>query len=187
MATNKNVVYKIVDPYSEALLELAVATNTLEDVTTDMNIVLQFLLNSEDLQKFLSNPLVSQEAKKKVVNDILGEQISGRTLKFLMVLVDRGRIAFLDSVAERYLELSYKQASIEIARVVSAAQMSSRQQKKLVNSLKQWTGAKQIKLRLKVNPELIGGFIVDVGSKRIDTSIASQLKEVSTSLNSVAI
>jgi len=187
MATNKNVVYKIVDPYAEALLELAVSTNTLEDVTTDMNIVSQFLLNSEDLQKFLSNPLVSQAAKKKVVNDILGEQISASTLKFLMVLVDRGSIAFLDSVAERYLELSYKQASIEIANIVSAVQMSSQQQKKLVDCLKQLTGAEQIKLQLKVNPELIGGFIVDIGSKRIDTSIASQLKKVNTLLNTAAI
>lgn len=187
MAANKNVVQKIVNPYAEALLELAISMDKLEDVTTDMNIVSQFLLNSEDLQKFLSNPLVSQEAKKKVVNDILGEQISGSTLKFLMVLVDRGRIAFLDAVAERYLELSYKQASIEIATVVSAVQMSSQQQKRLVACLKKLTGAEQIKLQLKVNSELIGGFVVEVGSKRIDTSLSSQLKQVSTLLSSAAI
>jgi ATP synthase F1 delta subunit len=65
MATNKSVVYKIVEPYAEALLELAVSTNTLDEVNNDMNIVSQFLSNSADLEKFLSNPLVSQEAKKK--------------------------------------------------------------------------------------------------------------------------
>ena len=186
MATNKSVVYKIVEPYAEALLELAVSTNTLDEVNNDMNIVSQFLSNSADLEKFLSNPLVSQEAKKKVVNDILGEQISPSTLKFLMVLVDRGRIAFLDAVAQKYLEMSYKQASIEIATVTSAVQLSS-QQKDLVEKLKKVTGAEQVKLQLKVNPELIGGFIVEVGSKLIDTSIAGQLKQINSLLSSAAI
>ena len=187
MATNKSVVYKIVEPYAEALLELAVSTSTLDEVNNDMNIVSQFLSNSSDLEKFLSNPLVSQEAKKKVVNDIPGEQISPSTLKFLMVLVDRGRIAFLDAVAQKYLEMSYKQASIEIATVTSAVQLSSQQQKDLVKKLKKVTGAEQVKLQLKVNPELIGGFIVEVGSKLIDTSIAGQLKTINSLLSSAVI
>ena len=65
MAADKSVVSKIVEPYAEALLELAVSTNALDEVNNDMNIVSQFLLNSGDLQKFLANPLVTQEAKKK--------------------------------------------------------------------------------------------------------------------------
>ena len=104
-----------------------------------------------------------------------------------MVLVDRGRIAFLDAVAQKYLEMSYKQASIEIATVTSAVQLSSQQQKDLVKKLKKVTGAEQVKLQLKVNPELIGGFIVEVGSKLIDTSIAGQLKTINSLLSSAAI
>jgi F-type H+-transporting ATPase subunit delta len=184
---DKSVVSKIVEPYAEALLELAVSSNTFDEVNSDMNIVSQFLSSSADLQKFLSNPLVTQEAKKKVVNDILGEQISQSTLRFLMVLVDRGRIGFLDSVAQRYLELSYKQASIEIATVTSAVQLSSQQQKDLVEKLKKLTGAEQVKLQLKVNSELIGGFIVEIGSKLIDTSIAGQLKQINSLLSSATI
>ena len=187
MAADKSVVSKIVEPYAEALLELAVSSKTLDEVNNDMNIVSQFLLNSGDLQKFLANPLVTQEAKKKVVNDILEEQISPSTLRFLMVLVDRNRIAFLDSVAQRYLELSYKQAAIEIATVTSAVQLSSQQQKNLVAKLKKMTGAEQVKLQLKVNPELIGGFIVEVGSQLIDTSLSGQLKRINSLLNSSAI
>lgn len=187
MAANNSVVSKIIEPYSEALLELAVSTNTLDEVNNDMNVVLQFLSNSESFQKFLANPLITQSAKKKVVNDILGEQISQSTLKFLMVLVDRGRIAFVDSVAQRYLELSYRQASIEIATVTAAVQLSSQQQKNLVEKLKKITGAEQVKLQLKVNPELIGGFVVEIGSKLIDTSLAGQLKKINSLLSSAAI
>ena len=179
--------YKIVEPYAEALLELGVSSKSLDEVNNDMNIISQLLSDSPDFEKFLANPLVSQAAKKKVVNDILEEQISKSTLRFLMVLVNRGRIAFLGAVAERYLELSYKQASIEIATVISAVQLSSDQQKALISKIAKITGAQEVKLQVKIDPELIGGFVVEVGSKRIDTSISGQLKQINSLLSAAAI
>jgi F-type H+-transporting ATPase subunit delta len=186
MAT-KNVVYKIVEPYAEALLELAVSKGIIDQVNNDMNTVSQLLESSADLQKFLSNPLAQSEAKKKVISDIWGEQVTKTTLDFLMVLVNRGRIAFLDAVAEKYLELAYKQASIEIATVTSAIQLTAQQQYSLKRKLCLLTGAEEVKLQVKVNPDLIGGFIVEVGSKRIDTSVVGQLERISSLLSSASI
>jgi F-type H+-transporting ATPase subunit delta len=99
-----------------------------------------------------------------------------------LLLVDRGRIALLDSIAQRFLELSYKNDSIEIAKVTSSVQLSAEQQKNIAEKLKTITGAKQIKLALKVDPTLIGGFTVEIGSKLIDTSIRGQLKQITTLL-----
>ena len=173
---------KIVEPYAEALLELANSNESLKEVTNDMNIVSQFLVNSSDLKKFLGNPLITREAKKNVIKDILGEQINPKTLTFLMLLVDRGRISLLDTVAQRFLELSYKTEKIEIAKITSSIQLSADQQKSIAEKLKTITGAKQIKLALKVDPALIGGFTVEIGSKLIDTSIRGQLKQISNLL-----
>ena len=173
---------KIVEPYAEALLELANSNDSLKETTNDMNIVSQFLVNSSDLKKFLGNPLITREAKKNVIKDILGEQINPTTLTFLMLLVDRGRISLLDTVAQRFLELSYKTEKIEIAKITSSIQLSADQQKSIAEKLKTITGAKQIKLALKVDPALIGGFTVEIGSKLIDTSIRGQLKQISNLL-----
>lgn len=175
-------VVKIAEPYAEALLELATSKNSLTETTNDMNIVSQFLANSSDLKRFLDNPLITREAKKNVLKDVLGEQIGATSLTFVMLLVDRGRIAFLDSVAQKFLELSYKKESIEIAKVTSSVQLSGQQQKDLAEKLKVMTGAKKIKLALRVDPKLIGGFTVEVGSKLIDTSIRGQLKQISSLL-----
>jgi F-type H+-transporting ATPase subunit delta len=147
-----------------------------------MNIVSQFLANSSDLKKFLGNPLITRDAKKNVVKDILGEQISGNTLKFLLLLVTRNRIEVLESIAQKFLELSYKQESIEIAKITSSIQLSAEQQKQIAEKLKVITGAKQIKLALKIDPKLIGGFTIEIGSKMIDTSILGQLKQISNLL-----
>ena len=176
------VLSKVAEPYAEPLLDLAKSNDSLKETTNDMNIVSQFLANSSDLKKFLGNPIITREAKKNVVKDILGEQISASTLKFLLLLVDRNRIEVLDSIAKKYLELSYKQESIEIAKITSSIQLSAGQQKEIAEKLKVITGAKQIKLALKVDPQLIGGFTVEIGSKLIDTSIRGQLRQISSLL-----
>jgi F-type H+-transporting ATPase subunit delta len=176
------VLSKVAVPYAEALLDLAKSNDSLKETTNDMNIVSQFLANSSDLKKFLGNPLITKDAKKNVVKDILGEQIDGSTLKFLLLLVERGRIENLDSIAQKFLELSFKQESIEIAKITSSIQLSAQQQKDIAEKLKVITGAKQIKLALKVDPALIGGFTIEIGSQMIDTSIRGQLKQISSLL-----
>jgi F-type H+-transporting ATPase subunit delta len=176
------VLSKVAEPYAEALLDLAKSNNSLKETTNDMNIVSQFLANSSDLEKFLGNPLITKEAKKNVVKDVLGEQIGSSTLKFLLLLVDRSRVSVLDKIAQKFLELSYKEDSIAIAKVTSSVQLSAEQQQNIAEKLKVICGAKQIKLALKVDPQLIGGFTVEIGSKLIDTSIRGQLRQISSLL-----
>ena len=176
------VLSKVAEPYAEALLDLAKSNGVLKETTNDMNIVSQFLANSSDLTKFLGNPLINRDGKKNVVKDILGEQIGASSLKFLLLLVDRGRVAVLDGIAQRFLELSYQEESIAIAKVTASVQLSAQQQQNLAEKLKVISGAKQIKLALKVDPQLIGGFTVEIGSKLIDTSIRGQLRQISSLL-----
>ena len=66
----------------------------------------------------------------------------------------------------------------------SSIQLSADQQKEIAEKLKIITGAKQIKLALKIDPQLIGGFTIEIGSKMIDTSIRGQLKQISSLLGS---
>jgi F-type H+-transporting ATPase subunit delta len=176
------VVSKVAEPYAEALISLTQVNNNLKETTNDINIVSQFLTNSSDLKKFLANPLITREAKKNIVKDILGEQVDANTLKFLLLLVDRNRIAIVDEIIQKFLELSYKQESIEVAKVISSIQLSAQQQQTLAEKLKKITGAKQIKLALKVDPKLIAGFQIEIGSKFIDTSIRSQLFKIGNAL-----
>ena len=177
------VLSKVAEPYAEALLDLAKSNDSLKETTNDMNFVSQILADSSDLKKFLGNPLITKDAKKNTVKDIFGEQIDASTLKFLWLLVERGRIEVLESIAQRFLELSFKQESIEIAKITSSIQLSSQQQKDISEKLKVLTRAKQIKLALKVDPSLIGGFTIEIGSKMIDTSIRGQLKQISSLLS----
>jgi len=182
--SSKNL--KIAQPYADAFLELS-GKSSLESVINDLNSLSSTLAGSEELKKLLSNPLVNSQNKKSIIKSIFNEKVDGKTLKFLMVLCDRGRISYLSSIVDKALELAYKAASIETAKVVTAIPFTASQQESLISKLKKMTGADQIKLDLTTNPNLIGGFVIQVGSKIIDTSIQGQLRQLSSYLGASVI
>lgn len=174
--SSKNV--KVAKPYADAFLEIA----NKNSVINDLNCISTALSESKDLQKAIANPLVSSTAKKDIIKSIFSGNVDSNTIKFMMVLCDRGRIQYLDSIVGTALTLAYKQASIEIAYVTSSVKLSTTQTEALVDKLKKMTKAEQIKLELKVDETLIGGFKVQIGSRIIDTSVQNQLKQLSSYL-----
>lgn len=177
--SSKNI--KIAQPYAEAFLELF-NKGSLENVISDLNLVSTTLSGSKELEILLSNPLVNSPTKKNIIKSVFNEKVDTKTIKFLSVLCDRGRIAYLDAILDKALELAYKAASIETVKVVSAVSFTTSQQDALTAKLKRMTGAEQIRLDITINPNLIGGFVIQVGSKIIDTSIQGQLRELSSYL-----
>ncbi len=171
---------KIAQPYAEAFLELS-SKGSLDTLINDLN-YLSSSLSSAELKKLLSNPLINSQNKKNIVKSIFGDKVDSKTLKFLMVLCDRGRLSYLESIVDKSIELAYKAASIEIVKVTTSVGFTPSQQDSLITKLKKMTGANQIKLDIVINPNLIGGFVVQVGSKIIDTSIQGQLRDLSSYL-----
>jgi F-type H+-transporting ATPase subunit delta len=175
--SSKNV--KIAQPYAEAFLELS-SKGSLDSVINDLNCVSSSVSGSAELKTLLSNPLINSQTKKNVVKSVFNDKIDNNTLKFLLVLCDRGRISYLEPIVNKALELAYKAASIETVKVISS------EQEALISKLKKMTGADQIRLDITTNSSLIGGFVVQVGSKIIDTSLQGQLKQLSSYLGSSA-
>ena len=176
---SKNV--KIAQPYAEAFLELS-SKGSLDTIINDLNCLSTSLSTSAELKKLLSNPLINSQNKKNIVKSIFGDKVDNKTLKFLLVLCDRGRLSYLEAIVEKSIELAYKAASIEIVKVTTSIAFTTSQQDSLTTKLKKMTGANQIKLEININPNLIGGFVVQVGSKIIDTSIQGQLRDLSSYL-----
>lgn len=184
---DKTIASKIASPYAEAFLDFAKKTNNLDELNQDINVIYQFVSNSKDLERFLANPVITKESKKIVLRDILVEQVSPTTLNFLMLLVDKKRIEYLRYVATTYTALVAKQSSSETAEVTSMTHLSSDQQEKLKSKLKQLRGISNIDLVLKVDPRLLGGFVVQIGSSVLDFSLLGALKKMQNHFQSVAL
>ena len=146
--SSKNI--KIAQPYAEAFLELS-SKGSLDSVINDLNCVSSSVSGSAELKTLLSNPLINSQTKKNVIKSVFSDKIDNNTLKFLLVLCDRGRISYLESIVDKALELAYKAASIETVKVLSSVPFTSTQQDALISKLKKMTGAEQIRLDITTN------------------------------------
>jgi F-type H+-transporting ATPase subunit delta len=176
---------KIAQPYANALIQMTSGKGSLDKIISDLTYI-EAALKSADLVEAFANPLLSLDTKKGMVKSIFKGKIDTKTVNFLLVLCDRGRIDCLEGINSLALEMAYKQASVEVAYVTSSSDMSEDQQEALVSKLKTMTGVKQVKLEVKVDKTLIGGFTVQIGSRIIDTSIQGQLKKLASHLGASA-
>jgi F-type H+-transporting ATPase subunit delta len=183
---SKMLISKVADPYASALLTLASSTNTLDTVTSDINDLLELFDTNSELPEYLSNPLYTKTAKKTVLDKVVAPlYFNANTTKFLMVLLERGRIDLFQPVAEKYLQLVYDFAEIKIAQVSSATPLTPEQETDLISRLRNRTGAKEIKLITHVDPTLLGGLKAQIGSDVIDLTLKGQLRELAAQLDTV--
>lgn len=101
-----------------------------------------------------------------------------------MLLVDKRRIMFLETIGQQYLELLRKLNQVVLAEVTSAKELEDEQKQRIVEKVKGMTDANDVELKTSIDPSLIGGVIIKVGSKVIDASLRGQLRRISVSLKS---
>jgi F-type H+-transporting ATPase subunit delta len=176
---------KIASPYARALFDFSVDQNIMHQVTADFQNLEIFLNETSELLDYLSNPIVSQTAKREILTKTLQSQINTETFKFLMILIKRDRINLLESVIANYLELVYETASIKMIEVTTAFAFTNLQKNTLIKKLKELTNAREIRLVITVDPSLIGGFLIKTDSKIIDFSIKNQLESLAKHLDTV--
>lgn len=175
---SQNVLYKIANPYAEALLELSRINNVIEETSQDLSFISQMLIDSSEFKSFLINPLITNNLKKKVLNKIFATQINDFVLKFLFILIDRRRIALLSIVIEKYLDLVYAVEETILTEISLVSELTELQQNNLIEKIKIMTSSKKVKLITHIDASLIGGFILKIGSKIIDTSLSGKLKQI---------
>jgi F-type H+-transporting ATPase subunit delta len=176
---------KIAVPYARALFDFSVEKNIMHQITADFQNLEIFLEKTPELTEYLNNPIVSQTAKREILTKTLQSQVNAETFKFLMVLVDRHRINLLKSVIAKYLELVYETASIKMVEVSTAFPFTKLQKNTLIQKLKELTNAREIRLIINVDPNLIGGFLIKTESKVIDFTIKNQLEKLAKHLDTV--
>ncbi|MDJ0701835.1 MAG: ATP synthase F1 subunit delta [Leptolyngbyaceae cyanobacterium MO_188.B28] len=180
------VTSEILAPYAQALMSLAESHQLTERFGQDVGFLLELLDSSDELHEFLASPLVQAEPKKAVLRQVSGEQVHEYVLRFLMILVDRGRIIFLEGICKQYQELLRKLNQIVLAEVKSAVELSDAQKDAIRQRVIDITGARQVELATSLDSELIGGVIIKVGSQIIDASLRGQLRRIGMQLSSAA-
>jgi len=135
------------------------------------------LLNEEaDARRFLENPTMAGERRKRLMKEISGAlSLDQRVANFIGILVDRDRLPDLEEIVQTYQKFLDEKLGIIRARVTSAHSLDAAQQKDLAVRLERATG-KQVRMEVAVDPTLIGGVVAQVGSTIYDGSVRQQLQ-----------
>ena len=176
----------IATPYAEALLQVSEARQDTDAVADQVRKLLQIWQESQDLRAAMASPVLESEAKKAALAALFNDQLTPSLQNLLKLLADRQRIAVLDAVLQRFLELYRDLRHITLAKVVSAQPLSEAQQEQLNRKVQAIAGTGAVEFDLQVDPSLIGGFVVSMGSQVIDASLSGQVRRLGLALAKVS-
>ena len=170
--------------YASALFELASEAGTVSAVESDLDNLDAALRESSDLRALIRNPEISRAQIGAVmagIADHLG--LSPLTKNFMGVLSENRRVADLPGMIRAFATIAAAQRGEVQAEVASAHPLSDAQLAELENRLRAREG-RTVKLKSRVDPDLLGGLVVTIGSKRIDSSIRTRLNSLSQAMKS---
>lgn len=168
--------------YAKALRELSLEQGSLEKVYDDMKLVNEVCRNNRDLILLLNNPIVKTDKKQRILNEIFKGKISKLSEMFMNLLTTKRRESFLDAIAEEFIR-QYKVHKKILTAVVTTTFGLDEDLRKKVLEVVRGTGHSEIELIEKTNNKLIGGFTLQVGDKRVDASIAKQIRKLGQSFS----
>jgi F-type H+-transporting ATPase subunit delta len=168
--------------YAAALFELAAEAGTVTAVESDLDRLADALHESPDLRALTTNPEIGRKAAGAAIEGVAGLLgTSDLTRKFLGVLAENRRLAALPGMIRAFRAIAAAQRGEVTAEVTSAHALTDTQIDQLKTRLTQREG-RTVKLSTKVDPDLLGGLVVTIGSKPIDGSIRTRLNSLAQAM-----
>ncbi|MEL6882767.1 MAG: ATP synthase F1 subunit delta, partial [Cyanobacteria bacterium J06607_10] len=155
---------EVAAPYAQALLSIAKSKESVDDLSRIAAELLTLLKDSDTLSTFLGNPVANSDAKKGVLTQVLGEDTNPQMKNFLMLLVDRGRIYLLEPILQQFQAQVRELKQTVLAQVTSAIELTDEQRETVRQKVQSITDAKAVELETSLDPDLIGGVIIQIGS-----------------------
>ncbi|XSG81850.1 MAG: F0F1 ATP synthase subunit delta [Methyloligella sp. ZOD6] len=185
MAGEDPTVTGVAGRYALALFELALDEKALEKTEADLNRFGEALDASEDLVRLVKSPVFGADEQMKAITAILEKlQIEGLTANFLKLITKNRRLFAAPDMIEAFRKLTARHRGETAAEVVSATKLEDGQVRALKQALKAALD-KDVQLATRVDPSLLGGLIVKVGSRMIDSSLRTKLNSMKHAMKEV--
>jgi F-type H+-transporting ATPase subunit delta len=167
--------------YAHSMIELAEERGQLDELHEELDGLVKYLDQTPAFEEFLGSPLIEDEDRAKVIEKAFRGKASDLLVDSLLVINRKGRLGYLQAIAEAYRrEFRLRRGLVE-ARVRTAVPLNDALRADLVAAITRFSGKRPI-LSESVDPSLIGGMIVEVEGRKVDTSLAARLKSLSGTL-----
>jgi F-type H+-transporting ATPase subunit delta len=183
VATDDTIVEGMAGRYASALFDLAKEASQIKEVEAELTKFKALLDESEDLRRMVRSPVISSEEQARAMDAIMARAgIGGLAGNFLKLLSSNRRLFAVGDMSKGFRSLAAKERGEVTAEVASAVVLSDAQVQELKTALKATIG-KDVTLATRVDPSLLGGLVVKVGSRMIDSSLKTKLQNLKVSLN----
>jgi len=168
---------KIAVRYAKALFLTATETNRLEEQTKDIRFLDTFMKTTSEFGWLINSPVIANSAKEKIFTKVFSGSVGADTLRFLQLLLNNNRESHLPAICRNYLDVYRGSKGIQSAHFQTAVEMDEAtlvQVKKIAESY----FSTIVELFPESDPALIGGFVLRVGDKQIDSSVSTKLEKL---------
>lgn len=168
---------KISARYAKALYEYATEANVADKMYDAMKLVTATFFNVEGLKDAIANPTISKDKKKELLNTMAGDSVCAEYTRFVDLVVENKREDYFQNTALVYQDLYRRKKNMVKATVTTACPITEAEEKRFRQVLTKVIDA-NIDFDASVDPELIGGFVLEVETYQLNASIKSQLDSI---------
>lgn len=171
--------------YAQSLFDTALETKSLAKVESQLTAFEALLNKSEDLRRLIESPVFSTGEQLRAITAVAEKAgLDGIVANFLKVVASNRRLFAVPGMIEAFRAIAADHKGIVAADVTSAIKLTAAQEKELKATLKDVAG-KDVEINMTVDPSLLGGLVVKIGSRQIDTSLRTKLSSMKLALKEV--
>jgi F-type H+-transporting ATPase subunit delta len=163
--------------YAKSFIDLTMEQGLLEQAYADMKLVAEVAAENPALISLLKSPIIKTDKKQAVLKEIFGSKINKVTSAYLQLITGRRRETYLPQVAEEFINQYKEKKKILTAVIITANGIDDNIRQRVMELVKD-SGNTEVVLKEKINKAIIGGFILRVGDKQVDASIARKLNNL---------
>lgn len=173
--------------YGDALFELALEQNNLDAIAEQVDMLAQAFAENPELLKLLTHPKISKEEKVSVIENIFKGRFSDDIVGFLVIITQKDRGAEIEGILNYFKAKVREYKKIGVARVTSATELSPEQKARVEEKLLQQTSYESFEVDYNVDDSLIGGMVIRIGDRVVDSSIRTKLDNMTKKLRKVSL
>ena len=167
--------------YARALLKSATDQRLDDQVYTEMQLLAKSYLEVPQLRHTIDNPMLSKDSKEQLLLTAVGGSPTELTKAFIQLVLKEGREPVMQFIANSYVTLYRQQKNIIRGRLITAARVSAQTEQKMRQMVESKTQG-TVEFETDVNPDIIGGFILEYDTYRMDASVKSKLNNILNTL-----
>lgn len=173
--------------YGDALFELAVEENKTSLFLDEVKALLNVIEENREFGLFMNHPKIPKEEKIQVVENVFRDKLEKEILGFLVTVIEKDRYAEIKAILEYFIEQIKEYLSIGTAYVTTAVPLKADEKKKIEDRLLATTKYNTIECNYLEDPSLIGGMVIRMGDKVVDSSIKTKLGKMERELMAIQL